>query len=106
MNERMTINTEKELGDFLHEKSRTVVLFGKKDCLQCSIVETAIESIEKGYPLVSFGFTTDRDIAEKRHIDAYPVLVFYENGTEIGRLIGSGKIGRLKDILNLWFRKD
>ena len=106
MNESMTISNEKELHDFLRGKQRAVVLFGKEGCLRCSIVETVIDGIKKEYPIIAFGFTKDTALAESRHIDTYPVLVFYENGAEVGRLIGSDKITRIKNILNLWFLKD
>ena len=106
MNESMTINTEQELRDFLRGKKRAVVVFGKKDCLHCSIVETVIDGIEKQYPLIAFGFTTENALAERRHIEAYPVIAFYENGTIQGTLHGSGKITFIKDMLNIWFKKD
>lgn len=101
-----TITTETELKEFINRNQRAVVVFGKKDCLHCSIVETVIEGIEKQYPLIAFGFTTERDLAEKRHIEAYPVIAFYENGTIQGTLHGSGKITFIKDMLNIWFAKD
>ena len=101
-----TLNTENELKEFLNGNQRAVAVFGKKDCLHCSIVETVIDGIEKQYPLVSFGFTTERDLAERRHIEAYPVIAFYENGNIIGTLQGSGKITFIKDMLNIWFKKD
>lgn len=101
-----TITTETELKEFINRNQRAVVVFGKKDCLHCSIVETVIGGIQKEYPLVSFGFTTDRAIAEKRHIEAYPVIAFYENGVIQGTLHGSGKITLIKNMLNMWFLKD
>jgi len=101
-----TITTETELKEFINRNQRAVVVFGKKDCLHCSIVETVIDGIEKQYPLVSFGFTTERTIADRRHIEAYPVMAFYENGTIQGTLHGSGKITLIKDMLNIWFKKD
>ena len=42
-----TLNTETELKEFLNGNYKAVVVFGKKDCIHCSIVETVIESIEK-----------------------------------------------------------
>lgn len=101
-----TITTETELKEFINRNQRAVVVFGKKDCLHCSIVETVIDDIEKQYPLVSFGFTTERAIADRRHIEAYPVIAFYENGVIQGTLHGSGKITFIKDMLNIWFAKD
>lgn len=101
-----TITTETELKEFINSNIRAVVVFGKKDCLHCSIVETVIEGIQKEYPLVAFGFTTDRAIADRRHIEAYPVMAFYENGTIQGTLHGSSKIVHIKDMLNIWFNKD
>lgn len=101
-----TLNTETELKEFLNGNYKAVVVFGKKDCIHCSIVETVIESIEKDYPLIAFGFTTEKAIAERRHIDAFPVVAFYENGSIMGTLHGSSKIVHIKDMLNIWFKKD
>lgn len=101
-----TINTENELKEFINKSQRAVVVFGKKDCLHCSIVETVIEGIQKDYPLIAFGFTTEKSLAERRHIEAYPVIAFYENGNIMGTLHGSGKITFIKDMLNIWFAKD
>jgi len=101
-----TITTETELKEFLNGNHKAVVVFGKKDCIHCSIVETVIESIEKDYPLIAFGFTTEKAIAERRHIDGFPVVAFYENGNIMGTLHGSGKITFIKDMLNIWFAKD
>ena len=101
-----TITTEDELKEFINKSQRAVVVFGKKDCLHCSIVETVIEGIQKEYPLIAFGFTTERDLAEKRHIEAYPVIAFYENSNIMGTLHGSSKIVHIKDMLNIWFAKD
>ena len=95
-----TLNTETELKEFLNGNYKAVVVFGKKDCIHCSIVETVIESIEKDYPLIAFGFTTEKAIAERRHIDAFPVVAFYENGSIVATLHGSGKITIIKEILN------
>lgn len=101
-----TLNTENELKEFINKSHRAVVVFGKKDCLHCSIVETVIDGIQKEYPLIVFGFTTERDLAEKRHIEAYPVMAFYENGNIQGTLHGSSKIVHIKDMLNILFAKD
>lgn len=101
-----TITTETGLKEFINKSQRAVVVFGKKDCLHCSIVETVIDGIQKEYPLVAFGFTTDRALADRRHIEAYPVIAFYENGTIQGTLHGSSKIVHIKDMLNIWFAKD
>lgn len=95
-----TITTENELKEFLNGNHKAVVVFGKKDCIHCSIVETVIESIEKDYPLIAFGFTTEKAIAERRHIDGFPVVAFYENGSIVATLHGSGKITIIKEILN------
>ena len=86
--------------------SRTVVMYGKPDCLHCSIVRTCIESVEMQYPLISFFFAEEKELAEKKHIEVFPVLLFYENGNIEGALVGSGKITKIKEMLNLWFLKD
>lgn len=99
------IKTREELRDAENQAS-SVVMFGKEDCLHCSIVRTCIESVEKHYPLIGFHFTESRELSNARNIDAYPVLVFYENGIEQGRLIGSSHIHKIKELLNLWILKE
>ena len=99
------IKTREELREAANQ-ARSVVMFGKADCLHCSIVRTCIESIEKQYPLIDFCFTENKEFASARNIDAFPVLVFFENGIEQGSLVGSSHITILKDMLNLWFKKD
>lgn len=99
------IKTREELREAANQ-ARSVVMFGKEDCLHCSIVRTCVESVEKYYPLLGFHFTESRELSNVRNIDAYPVLVFYENGIEQGRLIGSNHINKIKELLNLWILKE
>ena len=99
------IKTRQELKEAV-KHSRSVVMYGKEDCLHCSIVRTCIESVEMQYPLISFFFTEEKELAEKKHIEEFPVLLFYENGNIEGALVGSGKITKIKEMLNLWFLKD
>ena len=88
------------------KSTRSVIMFSKPDCLHCSIVKTAIVSVEQQFPLIDFHYTEDLGFAKELNIDAFPVLVFYEKGNEQGRLIGSGKVHLLKHIFNLWFFKE
>lgn len=106
MPDKPTIDNEQQLRDFLKNSKKAVILFGKPDCLHCSIVETVIEGIAKEYPLIDFGFTTEKALADARHIEAFPMVAFYENGNIMGTLHGSGKITLIKEMLNIWFKKD
>lgn len=99
------IKTREELKNGMNQR-HSVIMFGKEDCLHCSIVRTCIEDVEKHFPLVGFYFTENRDFSNERNIDAFPVLVFYENGIEQGKLIGSNHITKIREMLNLWFLKD
>ena len=106
MNESMTINTEQELREFLRGKKRAVVVFGKHDCLHCTIVKNCIESVERHFPLIDFYYTEVREFADARHIDAFPVTILYENGSEIARLVVSKHATKVRDIFNRWFIKE
>lgn len=99
------IKTREELLEATNQ-AYSVVMFGKEDCLHCSIVLTCVESVEKNYPLLGFHFTESLELSNARNIDAYPVLVFYENGIEQGRMIGSNHIHKIKELLNLWILKE
>lgn len=99
------IKTREELREAANQ-ARSVVMFSKADCLHCSIVRTCVESVEKYYPLLGFHFTESRELSNARNIDTYPVLVFYENGIEQGRLIGSNHAHKIKELLNLWILKE
>lgn len=87
------------------KKNRSIILYGKDDCIHCTIVHKCVEELEEKYPLISFYHTNDKSIAEKHNVTAFPTIVFFENGNEQGRLVGSSKITLLKEILNLWFYK-
>lgn len=100
-----TLNSEIELKDFLCEHPKAVVVFGKPDCLHCGVVETIFESVLKDYPLIAFAFTTSQEIAEKRHIESFPVTCFYEDTHLQGCLVGSGFVEKTKEILNVWVAK-
>jgi thioredoxin-like negative regulator of GroEL len=99
------IKTREELKEALR-KPKTVVMFGKPDCLHCTIVKNCIESVERHFPLINFYYTEVKEFADARNIDAYPVTYLYENGNVIATLVGSKHITKIRDILNLWFLKD
>lgn len=99
------IKTREELKEALR-KPKTVVMYGKHDCLHCTIMRNCIESVERHFPLIDFYYTEAREFADSRHIDAFPVTILYENGSEIARLVGSKFATKVRDIFNLWFLKD
>lgn len=86
------------------KKEHSVVLFAQENCLHCNVVENSILNIEKKYPLICFYKTEDKLLFDA-YVDSFPTLVFYENGAEVGRVIGSGSIHKLKEMLNLWIVK-
>lgn len=87
-------------------KTRTLVMFGKPDCLHCAIALTFVECLEKKFPLINFYKTDDTKLAEEICAKGFPVLCAYENGNLIATIHGSGHLEHLEDHLNLWFRKD
>lgn len=99
------IKTREELQQALRTQ-KSVVMYGKPDCIHCNIVRTAIESIERHFPLVDFFFTEEKMFSKERYVDAFPVTIFYENGNEQGRLAGSGKVHLIRKMLDLWFFKE
>lgn len=99
------IETREGLKEALR-KPKSVVMFGKHDCLHCTIMRNCIESVERHFPLIDFYYTEVREFADARHIDAFPVTILYENSSEIARLEGSKYATKVRDIFNLWFLKD
>ena len=95
------IKTREELKGAIN-KTSSVVMFGKENCLHCSIVQNCVESVEKHYPNIGFYYTDNNELSSSRNINAFPVLVFYENGAEKCRITGSGHIHKIKEIINLW----
>lgn len=81
---------------------RCIILFSKPDCIHCTIAKNCIESIEHKYPQIGFYYTEKTDFASARNINSFPVLIFYENGAEKGRLLGSSQIHKIRGIVNLW----
>lgn len=101
-----TLNTENELNNFIKTNDMCVVLFGEDDCINCSILENIIESLRPKYPLVSFGFAKGNDLSRIHHIKYFPTLSFFENGMEIGSMIGTAYMMKIRNILDLWFLKE
>ena len=99
------IKTHEDLKEALNQ-TRSVVMYAKPDCLHCTIVRNCVESIERHFPLIGFYFTEDINMPVSQRLNAFPVLVMYENGVEQGRLVGSKYITKIRDLLNLWFLKD
>lgn len=99
------IITREELKEALR-KPKTVVMYGKPDCLHCTIMRNCIEGVVRHFPLIDFYYTEVSEFADSRHIDAFPVTILYENGSEIARLVGSRFATKVRDIFNLWFLKD
>lgn len=99
------IKTREELKEALR-KPKTVLMYGKHDCLHCTIMRNCIESIERHFHLIDFYYTEVREFADARHIDAYPVTILYENGSEIARLVGSKFATKVREVFNLCFLKD
>lgn len=99
------IKTRESLKEALNG-GRSVVMFGKSDCLHCTIVRNCVESVEKNYHLIGFYYTENREFSVARNIVAFPVLIFYENGAEQFRVTGSGHIHKIMDIINLWIIKE
>lgn len=98
------IKTHEELQTAL-DQSRSIIMFGKEDCLHCTIVKNGVGSIVQNYPLIGFYYTKNRDFATARNISAFPVLIFYENGSEQFRITGSSHIHKIRDFINLWIVK-
>lgn len=101
-----TIDNEKELRDFINSNMKAAVMFGKKDCIHCTIAKKCIEEVEESFPDIGFCITEERELSEMRHINAFPVIVLYKNGTEQGRLCGTDNIAYLKNILSLMTIKE
>lgn len=99
------IKTNEELKEALR-KPKSVVMYGKPECLHCTIMRNCIESVERHFPLIDFCYTEIREFADALHIDAFPVTILYENGSEIARLVGSKHATKVRDIFNLWFIKE
>ena len=97
--------TREELKEALR-KPKSVVMYGKHDCLHCTIMRNCIESVERNFPLIDFYYTEARELSDARRIDAFPVTILYENGSEIARLVGSEYATKVHDIFSLWLLKD
>ena len=99
------IKTREELKEAFR-KPKSVVMFGKHDCLHCTIMSNCIQSVERHFPLIDFYFTDVKEFSDERHIDAFPVTYLNENGSVMATLVGSKYATRVRDIFSLWFLKD
>lgn len=95
------IDTEQDLREAL-KQDRCCVIFGKDNCLHCSIAKNVAESMEKAFSEVCFHCTDNTELAKANHVEAYPTVCFYENGLKFATVIGSDHLSFLKYILAMW----
>lgn len=97
----MLIKDSATLDAMLHKNVRCMVLFGRRDCLHCSIMETIMDNIRDEYPTIEFGYIVDDgSVGDGYGVMQYPTIVFFECGHVLGSLVGSERCGSLKSIVN------
>lgn len=84
--------TSNEFSDFIEEKSLVLVDFYAEWCMPCLMMAPILEGIAQKNPKIKIGkLNVDdaSDLAGKFEVSSIPCMIFFKNGKEIGRQIGS-----------------
>lgn len=85
-----------ELEEYVKDGYAVIDCYGDF-CAACVMLEPVFESAVGDMPGIKFGrinLTQSMDVAEKYGIDAMPTILFFRDGVEVHRAIGS--LGREK----------
>ena len=101
-----TLSSFSEIRSLTRSNSKCVIMFGIEDSFPCAVVESVLEGIRRRYPSVAFGFVNDIALAEGFQISRFPSVLFFDNDTHVGSLIGRKFICDIDNIIDLWLHED
>jgi len=83
---------------------KQILYFYGEDCHQCKALKPKFEAEVKRLGFTNYSFVNAEDEKNERLVAHYrlrsiPVLIFLDNGEEIGRAIGAGAWERIKDFV-------
>lgn len=83
-----------------------IVTFSAAWCAPCKLLKPTLAVLEKEYPKIDW-LTLDVDQqpreAQFSKVQSVPVVVFYKEGVEVGRLNGNIHPRQFRDAINLHF---
>ena len=70
-------------------------------CTSCILMNEIFNEIKEKYnfKLEEYDFDEDYDLISKYNIKTLPTFIFYENDSEVNRLVGENDIDKFKEIL-------
>ena len=99
---RTEIADNDALRRFVRDNDKAVVMFGKSDCVHCSIAESVMDDVRGDFPQIAFAYVEDTHVALAEGVKSFPTTRFYEGGSHIADLIGSLKIGHIRELLEIF----
>lgn len=93
-----------ELAADLHnKKNKTVYFYSPKDSQSQHITPIVAPLAEKmGIDLVQFNLLEFKESQDDYHIDTLPTIVYFKNGVEVERIVGSNEEATFRK----WFEKN
>ena len=97
------VNAESFDAEVLQSDKPVLVDFYSDSCVPCKRMNPLLAELEQTYAeilkIVKVNVNFDRELAERYAVQAAPTLVFFQNGTESGRLRGAVNKAQLTELI-------
>ena len=103
----MAVKVSKENfeSEVLNRKETVIVDFYSDSCVPCKRISPLLAEIEEenkeNVILAKLNINFDMETAEQYDVSSVPTLVFFKNGREVGRLVGTVNKDKIIDTLKL-----
>lgn len=99
------IHNEKDLDDYITgRKGRFLLAFHASWCRQCKAMHKTVENMSEEFqnevPFYMIDIDEMEELAKSLRIQGFPTYIVFENGNEIGRIIGYHQKDTFKQELN------
>ena len=83
------------------QEGRVLYKFGAAWCGPCRQISPILDSLRaEGLNIIDVDIDEEQDLAQEYLIRSVPTLIMFENGKEVGRVIGSQSKEQIKDLYN------
>ena len=97
------VNAENFNDEVLGAQEIVLADFYSDSCVPCKRMNPLLAELEQTYAeilkIVKVNVNFDRELAERYAVQAAPTLVFFQNGTESGRLRGAVNKAQLTELI-------
>ena len=88
----LEITTKNFETEVLHSKQPVIIDFWAEWCMPCKMLGPIFEKVSADLQEIKFGklnVDANQEVAAKFGISSIPCLVMFQNGAEIGRIVGA-----------------